>query len=306
MESMPTEGLSGSEQEGQASTVVSDGQRDEENQMKDFFISYNNADKDWAEWIAWILEESNYSVVIQAWDFRPGANFVWEMHKAATETHKTIAVLSKSYLNAEYTHSEWAAAFTRDPRGQQRTLIPIRVRECKPTGLLASHVYVNLVGLSEHDARMQILGAFSGRAKPPLAPTFPGASGGMTQVAPERVIPNRVQYPADSITVSVNEPIIPTESVNTPLTAPVQSHHTPPGTSHSLEERLALMKKLNALPASQFNMLISILEPPAGLIPPMPANQIDRVVELLTWAKSPGGRGLSQVQQVLERILDHQ
>ncbi|HEY0070106.1 MAG TPA: toll/interleukin-1 receptor domain-containing protein, partial [Chloroflexia bacterium] len=40
--------------------------------MKDYFISYNKADKDWAEWIAWHLEEEKHSTVLQAWDFRPG------------------------------------------------------------------------------------------------------------------------------------------------------------------------------------------------------------------------------------------
>jgi TIR domain len=36
------------------------------NPQKDFFISYNKADLQWAEWIAWTLEESGYIVVIQA------------------------------------------------------------------------------------------------------------------------------------------------------------------------------------------------------------------------------------------------
>lgn len=49
--------------------------------MKDFFISYNKADRTWAEWIAWQLEEARYSVVVQAWDFRPGSNFVLEMQR---------------------------------------------------------------------------------------------------------------------------------------------------------------------------------------------------------------------------------
>ena len=40
--------------------------------MKDFFISYHKADKNWTEWSAWTLEEAEYSVVIQAWNFRPG------------------------------------------------------------------------------------------------------------------------------------------------------------------------------------------------------------------------------------------
>ena len=37
---------------------------------KDFFISYNKADKEWAKWIAGTLEENVYTTIIQAWDFR--------------------------------------------------------------------------------------------------------------------------------------------------------------------------------------------------------------------------------------------
>src|ERR1700726_1682479 len=61
--------------------------------MKDFFISYTKTDKAWAEWIAWTLEAAGYSTVIQAWDFRPGSNFVLEMQRAANEAKRTIAVL---------------------------------------------------------------------------------------------------------------------------------------------------------------------------------------------------------------------
>ncbi|UBF30082.1 toll/interleukin-1 receptor domain-containing protein (plasmid) [Kovacikia minuta CCNUW1] len=84
--------------------------------LKDFFISYNRHDKHWAEWIAWTLEEAGYSVVIQAWDFRPGGNFVLDMQRASAECEKMIAVLSETYLTSEYTQSEWGAAFAGDPR----------------------------------------------------------------------------------------------------------------------------------------------------------------------------------------------
>ena len=50
--------------------------------MKDFFISYNKADRRWAEWIAWQLENTGYTTVLQDWDFRPGANFLLEMQDA--------------------------------------------------------------------------------------------------------------------------------------------------------------------------------------------------------------------------------
>jgi hypothetical protein len=37
---------------------------------RDFFISFNKADRAWATWIAWVLEEAGYSVFFQDWDFR--------------------------------------------------------------------------------------------------------------------------------------------------------------------------------------------------------------------------------------------
>jgi hypothetical protein len=50
-----------------------------EQSMVDFFISYNRADAQWAEWIAWQLEAAGRTTFLQAWDFRPGSNFVQAM-----------------------------------------------------------------------------------------------------------------------------------------------------------------------------------------------------------------------------------
>jgi tetratricopeptide (TPR) repeat protein len=72
-----------------------------EDQKKDFFISYTAKDRKWAEWIAWQLEEAGYSVVVQAWDFRPGGNFALDMQKA-TDAERTIAVLSPDYLQKPF------------------------------------------------------------------------------------------------------------------------------------------------------------------------------------------------------------
>ena len=141
--------------------------------MSSFFISYNKADKAWGEWIAWTLEEAGYTVVIQAWDFRPGGNFVLDMHRATAETDKTLVVLSEDYLNAEFTQPEWAAAFADDPTSLQRKIIPIRVRECQPSGLLRSIVYVDLVDLETYAARQAILNALPERLKPYSEPAFP-------------------------------------------------------------------------------------------------------------------------------------
>lgn len=146
--------------------------------MKDFFISYNSHDQEWAQWIAWTLEEAGYETVIQAWDFRPGSNFVLEMQRAATDTRQTIAVLSQHYLDAEFTQPEWSDAFRRDPQGNQRVLLPVRIDNCRPTGLLASIIYVNLHGLDQATARQVLLQALNERGKPDTPPLFPGGGSG--------------------------------------------------------------------------------------------------------------------------------
>jgi hypothetical protein len=142
--------------------------------MKDFFISYNRFDQPWAEWVAWVLEAAGYSVIIQAWDFRPGGNFILDMQRATAGTHKTIAVLSETYLKSAYTQPEWAAAFAQDPNALERKLIPVRVKECQPEGMLKPLVYVNLVGASKDEAKQKLLDIMRERVKPDREPQFPG------------------------------------------------------------------------------------------------------------------------------------
>jgi TIR domain len=161
--------------------------------QKDFFISYNKTDRQWAEWIAWTLEEAGYQVVIQAWDFRLGGNFVLEMQKAAVGTQKTIAVLSENYLKAEYTQPEWAAAFAQDPQGKNRTLIPIRVRKCSPTGLLAPIIWADLVDLSENEAQETLLKSLQERAKPLQKTAFPGSQN--HAISEKVIFPEHIQTP---------------------------------------------------------------------------------------------------------------
>ncbi len=141
----------------------------------DFFISYNKADRNWAEWIAWQLEEVGYKTVIQAWDFRPGGNFVLDMHEGLKKAERVLAVLSLDYLSALYTQPEWAAVFAQDPAGEKGLLLPARVRECKLEGLLPQIVYIDLVGVAEAEAGERLLnGVKRERAKPSVSPQFPG------------------------------------------------------------------------------------------------------------------------------------
>ena len=137
--------------------------------MKDFFISYNKSDLKWAEWIAWHLEEDGYGVEIQAWDSQFGENFIDWMDKASKNCERTIAVLSRAYFTGRFSKDEWTAAFYKSK------LLPVRIQDFEIEGLLGPLAHIDLVGLSDEEAREKLLRDIKlGRKKPPSEPDYPG------------------------------------------------------------------------------------------------------------------------------------
>ena len=102
--------------------------------IRDFFISYTAVDRQWAEWIAWKLEEAGYTTILQAWDFAPGSHFVTAMHLATQITERTIAVLSRAYLESAFSEQEWQAAWAEDPSGVEGKLLVLRIEDCPRPG----------------------------------------------------------------------------------------------------------------------------------------------------------------------------
>jgi tetratricopeptide (TPR) repeat protein len=153
---------------------------------RDFFMSYTGVNRSWAEWIGVQLEAAGYTTVLQAWDFRPGSDFLHQMQEATSTAGRTIAVLSPAYFGSEFGEAEWRAAFVKDPTGELGLLVPVRVQECEPPGLLASRVYVDLVDADEPTAkRLLLTGVDQSGARSTTAP-FPGGPSGPTVGAPKR------------------------------------------------------------------------------------------------------------------------
>jgi hypothetical protein len=144
---------------------------------RDFFVSYTAADRAWAEWLAWELNAAGYTTLLQAWDMPPGTAFIHAMDQAVQHTHHTLLVLSPAYLRSEMAEAEWRPGLVADPSGTQRRLLPVRVEDCRPTGLLADRVYVDLVGLDEATTRATLLdgvaSAIRGPGPPTTRPRFP-------------------------------------------------------------------------------------------------------------------------------------
>jgi TIR domain len=146
-----------------------------EGQERDFFISYTGVNEPWARWIAVSLERAGYSTLLQAFDFRPGTDFLHLMQQAVTSSARTIAVLSPAYVGSRFGEAEWRATFVRDPTGELGLLVPVRVQPGDPPGLLASRVYIDLVGVDEATARQRLLDGLSTAGSRPTSAVYPGA-----------------------------------------------------------------------------------------------------------------------------------
>jgi WD40 repeat protein len=172
----------------------------------DFFVSYTAKDRAWAEWLAWVLEDEGYRVLIQAWDFVPGSDWMWQMQEGIRRAVRTLAVLSTAYLGSVFGAKEWNSAVASDSSGFARKLLPVRIEDCERPGLLAGIVSIDVFGVSEADAQRRLLdgvrGAIDGRTKPTARPAFPDSPRAKrtgSRVAPATRVP---AAPAASLATS--------------------------------------------------------------------------------------------------------
>jgi tetratricopeptide (TPR) repeat protein len=152
---------------------VTAGVRDEQDRY-DFWISHSGKDQKWGEWVAWQLDQDGYRVLLDVWDFRPGASFVERMSHAVSRSDRLLLVLSSSYREATYVQPEWANFFRRDPVAHRNTIIPVRVEDVEAPPIIADLIWINLFGCSQDEARRRLLeGVRPDGGRPAAPPPFP-------------------------------------------------------------------------------------------------------------------------------------
>ena len=162
---------------------------------KDFFISYTGKDDKWAEWIAETLENNGCSTIIQAWDFKVGGSFVNDMNEAIKMCKKVILVLSENYLKSDYCTAEWQNFFVDDPIGKDALIIPIRIDDVKPEGLLKARTYIDLCGITDAaEAAKLLLEKVVNGSNKRKSRGFPGAVISFPGGLPFNNLPNRNIY----------------------------------------------------------------------------------------------------------------
>jgi hypothetical protein len=148
-------------------------------EQRDFFVSYTQADRAWAEWLAWELEAAGYTTLLQVWGHARRDRVRARHGPGHPARRRTILVLSPAYLRSQMAEAEWRPGFKADPSGRARRLLPVRVEDCEPTGLLADRVWIDLMGLDEATARgrlrEEVARALRGPGRPTTPPRFPRA-----------------------------------------------------------------------------------------------------------------------------------
>jgi hypothetical protein len=160
-------------------------------ERRDFFISYTAQDLAWAQWIAAQIEAEGHSTLMQSVDFHPGVDWVHEMHKAVDSTDRVIIVLSAAYLRSEYGAAEWRAAYRRDPSGELRILVPVRVEDIKPPGLLGTRTYIDLVGKDGETAKRLLLEGLFPSTRQQAVPRYPNDAAFPVRTPPAVQLPAR-------------------------------------------------------------------------------------------------------------------
>ena len=120
--------------------------------MKDFFISYNKADRRWAVDCLAAREHRLYDRAPRL-GLPTRCQFLAGDARCYCENQVypcyPVARLSRRLLYSVGV----GCGYARDPMGKQRLLVPVRVRNCDPQGLLHTLIFIDLVDLDETKAK---------------------------------------------------------------------------------------------------------------------------------------------------------
>jgi transcriptional regulator with XRE-family HTH domain len=137
-----------------------------------FYISYDKADRLWAEWITWTLEKLGYTTFYDAWDIRPGDDLDIARSRGIRRTGYLLAILSDHYGAARENQLEWGSATKPGLRFHGR-LLPVLVSGNNLAPFATTHSYVDLREVDEQAAQHRLATAALNMIKPYEIPEAP-------------------------------------------------------------------------------------------------------------------------------------
>jgi hypothetical protein len=125
--------------------------------MYDVFISYRQKepDKTWVrKTLVPELEAEEIRVFIDYRDFRLGAPLILEMARAVESSRYTLAILSPTYLESNFTELENVLAEHIGLEESQRRLLAVMREHCRPRLGLRARLWLDMTDDTELDANI--------------------------------------------------------------------------------------------------------------------------------------------------------
>lgn len=138
-----------------------------------YFVSYTAKDEHIATWIAGTLEEHGQTVRIQVWDIEPGDNFFSKMHEFLIECDVFVPIYSHEYFDSFFCKEEWTNALTSAVNDKKKRVVPIRIADVEPDGILKGRVYIDLSSIyDENEAEKELLQGIGLEPRPRFKPPY--------------------------------------------------------------------------------------------------------------------------------------
>jgi tetratricopeptide (TPR) repeat protein len=131
----------------------------------DVYLSYVAEDRLWAEWIAAVVTQAGFRVLLPG-NAQAGGNERDEAASAATAASRTVAIVSAAYLRSAQSLGVREAMAVADPAGANRRLIPVRVGDTRGSEPFADRTVLDLARRDATQAAEEILRALGRPPRP--------------------------------------------------------------------------------------------------------------------------------------------
>ncbi|MEM9431568.1 MAG: TIR domain-containing protein [Pseudomonadota bacterium] len=126
---------------------------------RDYFISYNAADRPHAEAINGRLRDAGFTTHFAGTDVTDGGNIPIWMDRALGASTRVLALCSPDYFKPEavFSEVERAGTFWADPNGASARLVPVEIAPCTYSPLYAPLRRIEIAGMTPDAAAEALL-----------------------------------------------------------------------------------------------------------------------------------------------------
>ena len=110
------------------------------------FLSYAQADKQAARYIADALKRSGVSTWFDEWELKLGDSIVQHIEEGVTSSDFVLVLLSPAAVQSKWIQVEWSAALARELNDRAIRVLPVLIADCEIPPLLAARTYIDLRG----------------------------------------------------------------------------------------------------------------------------------------------------------------